>query len=138
MQAEIVPYLASGMSSEDRMRRYFGATWKVISRAFSVYFSIGLLYGLWVFVLTGFRACGVSWCAELPVYHSRILNVLLEVLPDQSPYAFSIALGRALLWLPNMLLALVGHNGQTFLTWLLVRDVMPMPEFYAAVGSLLP
>jgi hypothetical protein len=118
------------------MGRFFRAIWKCIYLAFATYWTVAFAYGLWVFVLAGFRACGISSCPDLPIYDSRILNFLLALLPDQTPYALLIAIGRGGMWLPNLLISL--HNGPGFLAWLMVRDLASMPDLYETLGSILP
>jgi hypothetical protein len=109
-----------------------------VGSIFSAYLAVGFAYGLWVFVVLGFsESCNFTTCSELPHYHSRILNIALALLPDQTPYAVLIGVDRGIAWLPNLLLSLYGTYGLTFMDWLLVRDVLPMRDFYAVLDSIL-
>jgi hypothetical protein len=104
-----------------------------------LYLSGGVAYGLWVLVVLQFRTCGIfSSCPDLPAFPSRIINAVLAFMPDAVLYSLLIAIGRGITWLPNLVMALIGYDDQSFLDWFLVRDVMPMPEFYSALSTLLP
>lgn len=105
----------------------------------ALYLSVGFAYGLWAMVVLQFRTCGIfASCPDLPQYPSRILTLALAVLPDVLPYSMLIAIGRGLMWLPNLVLAIAGYKNLSFLDWLLVRDVPSMAVFYSNVGALLP
>ena len=88
------------------------------------------IYGLWVFIILGFReSCILSQCAPLPHFNSNILNIVLSVLPDQAPFAVILAIGRGIFWLPNFLLSVLTDK-LTFFDWILVRDSPSMLDFY--------
>lgn len=108
-------------------------------RVVAWYLSLGFGYGLWVMIVLQFKACGMfASCPDLPSYPSTIVNVLLTVLPDALPYSVFIAIGRGITWLPNLLLALSGFQGASFMDWLLVRDAPTLEAFYTTISRLLP
>ncbi|MEY9198462.1 hypothetical protein ABIA16_003578 [Sinorhizobium fredii] len=122
------------VGGQDLKRLFQSIGWVV-----SIYLSIAMAYGLWVMVVLQFRTCGLlSSCPDLPTYPSRVVNVALAFLPDIALYSILIAIGRGLAWLPNLILAVGGYQGQRFLDWFLARDVLPMVDFYAALSSILP
>jgi hypothetical protein len=95
----------------------------LIAKIMTFYVSGASVYGLWVFVLLLFRAsCPFTSCPEI-IIRSSVLDVVTAILPDKPFYAIVLAIGRGLLWLPNLLVSLFGTS-QT--------------QFYALLDQLLP
>jgi hypothetical protein len=102
------------------------------------YLTIALVYGAWVLVLLQFGECGLFGTAcklTADTTGSAILSAVLWVVPPIAVYSLPIAFFRGILWLPNLLIAIVQSS---FFDWLFVRDVPPMNDFILALAGILP
>lgn len=116
----------------------FGA---LLRRLVGWYVTIGGVYFLWALVVLQFRECGAfgatcDWTVDTS--GELVLGLFSIVGPLPIIATAILAFARAVVWLPNLVLALIGASGASLGDWLWLRDVPPMYEFLANLGAVLP
>ena len=133
-QPLVAPYPPNGSKS----------TIKSVFRGFlNFYLIVGIIYFFWTLTFLQFRECGLfrassdTSCYGRYEYMSNevVLSLMTAIVPKLALYSVSIAFFRALLWLPNLMIETLRGS---FLTWLFLRDVPPMHEFFLIWAQILP
>ena len=100
--------------------------WRTLRGMLRAYGVIAAPYGMWAFLFLNFRtSCGFLG----PDLCSKNIETALKSLA-----ILAIAISRALLWGPNLILSL--REGRFVDDWLLFRDVAPIDQLLKAIGVL--
>jgi hypothetical protein len=102
------------------------------------YLSVGTIYFIWTLIVLQFKECGIFGAAcqwKIDLSGEIVLGIITSIVPQVVLYSVSVALVRAVLWLPELVADLIVGS---FSDWLLSQHVLNMRDFYFLLAQLLP